>query len=66
MLSKNTNGLDVVIEFYVKTPNGLKNVRFVDVGLAKKEELIKGFQIGVSNKSGIPVIRERRALKDIA
>lgn len=66
VLSKNTNGLDVVIKFYVKTLNGLKNVRFVDVGLAKNEELIKGFQIGVSNKSGIHVIRERRALKDIA
>ena len=45
MLSKNTNGLDVVIKFYVKTLNGLKNVRFVDVGLAKNEELIKGLSL---------------------
>ena len=65
-LVKNTDGLDAVKEFYVQTHNGLKRGRFVDVGLAKNKELIKGFQLGVSNKSGIPVIRERRALKDIA
>lgn len=65
-LLKKADGLDVATEIRVYTPNGLKSKRFVDVGLVKGKELIKGYQVGVSTKSGIPVIRERRALKDIA
>ena len=65
-LLKNANGLDVFTEIRVDIPNGLKSRRYVDVGLVKGEQLIKGYQVGVSTKSGIPVIRERRALKDIA
>ena len=49
------------------TANGLKSRRFVDVGLVDKNKvLVKGYQVGVSTKKGLPVIRERRALKDIA
>ena len=51
----------------VDTVNGLKSRRFVDVGLVNKNDvLVKGYQIGVSTKKGLPVIRERRALQDIA
>ena len=49
------------------TANGVKSRRFVDVGLVDKNKvLVKGYQVGVSTKKGLPVIRERRALKDIA
>lgn len=51
----------------VDTANGLKSRRFVDGGLVDKNKvLVKGYQVGVSTKKGLPVIRERRALKDIA
>lgn len=65
-LSKNADGLEVVKEFRVDTPNGLKSRRYVDVGLVKDGKLVKGYQVGVTTKSGAPVIRERRAIKDIA
>ena len=69
-LSNNTDGLadglEVVKEFGVDTVNGLKSRRYVDVAVHKDGVLIKGYQIGVSTKKGLPVIRERRALKDIA
>ena len=58
--------MEVVKEFRVDTTNGLKSRRYVDVGLTKDGKLVKGYQVGVSTKSGAPVIRERRALKDIA
>lgn len=56
----------MVKEFRVDTPNGLKSRRYVDVGLAKNGKLVKCYQVGVTTKSGAPVIRERRAIKDIA
>ncbi len=66
-LSKNIDeGLEVVTEFRVDTPNGLKSSRYVDVAVTKNKELVKGYQVGVSTKSGIPVSRERKAMKDIA
>lgn len=65
-LSKNTDGLDVVKEFRVDTPNGIKSRIYVDVGLAKDGKLVKGYQVGVSTTKGTPVIREARALNDIA
>ena len=56
----------MVTEFRVDTPNGLKSSRYVDVGVTKNGKLVKGYQVGVSTKSGIPVSRERKAMKDIA
>lgn len=65
-LSKNTEGLDGVKEFRVDTPNRIKSRRYVDVSLAKNGKLVKGYQVGVLTTKGNPVIREARALNDIA
>ena len=65
-LENNSDGLKVAREIRVDTPNGLKSHRYVDVGLMKNNKLVKGFQVGVSTTKGNPVIRERRALKDIS
>jgi hypothetical protein len=55
-------------EVMVKTPEGEKKTRYLDVGATggDPEVLIEGVQVGRTTKSGIPVARERRALDDIS
>lgn len=53
-------------EVMVKTPNGNKSKRFVDVqGTNPTTKEVKQFQVGKQNKNGTPVSRERKALDDI-
>jgi hypothetical protein len=60
-------GFQAQTEFKIDTPNGVKLYRFADVvamdiftGL-----LVEIHQIGVSTKKGLPVSRERKAIRDI-
>jgi len=53
-------------EVMVKTPNGNKSKRFIDVeGTNPKTNAVKRVQVGKQNKNGTPVSRERKALDDI-
>lgn len=53
-------------EVMVKTPNGSKSKRFVDVeGTNPRTNEVRRIQVGKQNKNGTPVSRERKALDDI-
>ncbi len=54
-------------EVQVMTPNGEKGRRFIDAAAVDKTtgEVIEGIQVGRTIKSGVPIIRERRAMNDI-
>jgi RHS repeat-associated protein len=59
-------GFEVQKEVPIKTPNGWKGTRYVDVvGHNKETGETKMYQVGASNKDGTPVSREVRALDDI-
>ena len=53
------------VEVEVKISNGFKRVRFVDVVEYRADGSVVHHQIGVVNKNGLPVLRERRAISDI-
>lgn len=57
-------GYTVTREAYIKTPNGAKSYRFVDVAGEKDGETIY-YQVGKQNLNGTPVAREVRAMDDI-
>lgn len=60
------DGYQVRTEVEVKTPNGAKSSRYVDVvGLKKDTGETRMYQVGDRNKDGSPVAREQRALDDI-
>lgn len=65
---KDAPGVDVKREVKVDTPNGSKGARYLDVGAVggEPERVIEGTQVGRTTKAGIPVSRERDALRDIA
>lgn len=66
-LTNTYNGFDINTEVMVKTSKGMKSKRFVDIAVMDSDgKIIKGYQVGVSTKKGLPVIRERRALSDLA
>jgi hypothetical protein len=60
-------GLDVEFEYYIRTPDGRKRGRFVDVTGIDPEtgEPVEFHQIGEQTKKNQPVARERHALDDI-
>jgi RHS repeat-associated protein len=59
-------GMRAQREYMVRTPNGAKNYRYVDVvGLDKDDTIKQMYQVGLQTKKGIPVSRERVALDDI-
>jgi len=59
-------GLDFDTEFYVKTPGGVKNRRFVDVvALNASGQPVEFYQVGRLKANGFPVAREMRAILDI-
>jgi hypothetical protein len=62
-----SRGLDARKEYEVKTPEGSKSKRFVDVaGIDEVTDSVKEMhQVGVQTKTGQPVAREKRALDDI-
>lgn len=62
-----SRGLEPKREFQVKTPNGEKTSRFVDVvGLDPETgEVVEMHQVGRTTKSGDAIARERRAMDDI-
>jgi hypothetical protein len=50
----------------VNTPGGYKNTRFIDVAaLDANGNPVNFCQIGDLTKSGVPVMRERKAIVDI-
>lgn len=61
----NARGNTADVEVRVKISNGFKVVRYVDVVERKADGSVVHHQIGVVNKNGLPVIRERRAISDI-
>ncbi len=57
---------EVQREVMVKTPEGSKSKRFVDLqGKNPKTGEVKQVQVGKQNKNGTPVSRERKAMDDI-
>jgi hypothetical protein len=58
------DGFQVQREVQIKTPNGAKSSRWVDV-VGTKNGQTKMVQIGKQNLSGTPVAREVQALDDI-
>ena len=53
-------------EVMVKTPDGEKSKRFIDVqGTNTKTGDVKQVQVGKQNKNGTPIARERRAINDV-
>jgi len=62
-----SRGLEPVDELRVKTPNGEKSSRFIDVAAKDPAtgEIVEVHQVGKTTKSGKPVSRERKAMKDI-
>jgi len=53
-------------EFYVKTPGGYKNSRFIDIAaLDAHGNPVMFCQVGDLTKSGVPVMRERKAIIDV-
>lgn len=61
----NARGNRADVEVRVKISNGFKRVRFVDVVEYRTDGSVVHHQIGIVNKNGLPVIRERRAISDI-
>ncbi len=59
--------LFTVFERFMRLFSGKKKYRFVDIAAFDKEtgKLVEVHQIGVNNKDGTPVKREREALEDI-
>ena len=49
----------------MRTPDGAKRGRFIDVAAVEDGVIIEGYQIGVLTKAGNAVSRERIALNDI-
>ena len=62
-----TEGFDKIDnEVMVKTPDGEKSKRFIDVqGTNTKTGEVKQVQVGKQNKNGTPIARERRAINDV-
>ena len=58
-------GYDVNPEVKIKTPNGAKSYRFVDVQGTKPGEPPVYYQVGRENADGTPVAREVQAMDDI-
>jgi hypothetical protein len=60
-------GLDIRTEFEILTPGGVKDKRYMDlVGINKETGQPEvAIQVGVQNKNGTPVKRERDAMYDV-
>ena len=59
-------GFETQREVMVKTPNGEKSKRFIDLqGKNPKTGQVKQVQVGKQNKNGTPVSRERKAMDDV-
>jgi hypothetical protein len=53
-------------EYFVRTPGGYKNYRFVDVAaLDDYGNPIAFYQVGKATKTGFPILRERLAIYDL-
>lgn len=60
-------GLTPEAEHMVRTPGGSKSKRYVDVVARDGNgNIVEMHQVGKQTKKGLPVARERRAMKDIA
>lgn len=59
--------VEVRREVRVKTPDGEKGSRFIDVAAVDRRtgQVIEGVQVGRETKAGNPVAREQRAIDDI-
>lgn len=57
-------GYNVTKEYRVPTPGGIKEARYLDL-YAESGNVRFGVQVGVANKSGLPVSREVKAIMDI-
>jgi predicted nucleic acid-binding Zn ribbon protein len=57
------NGYSVVREQLIRLWNGAK--RYVDLAVFKNGVLEQLHQVGVANKNGTPVSRERRVIKEL-
>ena len=59
-------GLTPEVEHKVSTPGGDKGSRYVDVVAKDKQgKVVEAHQVGRQTKSGLPVSRERAAIRDI-
>ncbi len=60
--------IEVRTEVMVRTPEGDKSKRFIDVAAVDKRtgDVVEGVQVGRETKAGNAVAREQRALNDIA
>ena len=59
------NKFDTEVGYKYTDSDGDKRYRFADLVEIVKGDIVKIYQIGKSNKDGTPVIRERRAIRDI-
>lgn len=58
-------GYNVDYEYRVSIDGGYKRTRYIDI-FAHNDYESFGVQVGLTTKGGLPVIRERRALADLA
>jgi Pretoxin HINT domain len=59
-------GSTVRAEFKIRTPNGFKTSRFMDVAeIGKDGAPVRFYQVGRQTSSGIPVMRESQAIWDV-
>jgi hypothetical protein len=59
--------IEIRTEGYIKTPDGKKSARFIDVVAVdlRTGRIIEGIQVGRQTGTGVPVSRERDAIEDI-
>jgi hypothetical protein len=60
-------GLRPSKEYYVSTPEGAKNYRFIDVvAIDGRGRVVESYQVGKQTQRGRPISRAATAIRDIA